>query len=200
MFLSQITMPYGPKSTQFDRDVYQSHQMITLGVRKAASMPVRFRVEPTKDDLKVLVLSHSKPDWTDVFQDDTTWLTKDFEINPSVGDLFQFRLRANTVTCKTDKKGHHTYAPVFRAPDLVEWISNRAERCGFAIESLDAPLNEGRKSGFRRGEQLTFQSALFGGLVRVTDVKIFLESVYSGIGRSKGFGFGLFSVIPVDLS
>jgi hypothetical protein len=46
---------------------------------------------------------------------------------------------------------------------------------------------------------MCFMAALFEGMLEVTDPAQFAELQDKGIGRAKGLGFGLLSVIPAIL-
>lgn len=55
----------------------------------------------------------------------------------------------------------------------------------------------GRKRESGQSHELTHSSVCFDGLLRITDVDAFRETLASGIGPAKAFGFGLLSVAPV---
>jgi len=56
---------------------------------------------------------------------------------------------------------------------------------------------KGRKKGAGSGHTMTHSAVLFEGLLRVTDVGAFLETIRRGIGSAKAYGFGLVSLAPV---
>lgn len=98
-----------------------------------------------------------------------------------------------------------------RSPDdaVREWFSAKGAPKGFDLgEFRMARL--GWVSGFRAGRKPTeaepacdrvqarmkFRSALLEGTLAVTDASVFGQTVASGIGSGKAFGFGLLSVAP----
>ena len=48
-------------------------------------------------------------------------------------------------------------------------------------------------------KMVTHNSASFVGKLKVMDRAKFQESFRKGIGRAKGFGFGLFQIIPLQI-
>ncbi len=97
--------------------------------------------------------------------------------------------------------------------DLDTWLEHRAEPY-----CLDKKTSGGKRSlpGFRlqnimqiqagyvyvsktqnQGDGRRIRSALYDGILLVTDADHFRNTLYRGIGPSKAFGFGLLSVAPV---
>ncbi len=76
----------------------------------------------------------------------------------------------------------------------------RGERAEDEI-TLDLPLcevidlNDGHRFALP-SQKNQFSAARFDGLLRVIDAERFAHAVESGIGKARGFGFGLFSVAP----
>lgn len=115
---------------------------------------------------------------------------------------------------------------LYREAERLDWLRAQSERHGFALslfeETLrgteDAPLlfrgrehradltlelpvcelrdlNDGRRFPVpERANQ--FSAARFDGELRVVNPQAFGEAVESGIGKARGFGFGLLSVAP----
>ncbi len=94
-----------------------------------------------------------------------------------------------------------------REQQLTAWIERKGAEGGFAIErdELTRPLlmispNHDyviRRSRNRKAEPMTFTGVDFEGILRITDAAAFATTLQSGIGRGKGFGFGLITVAKV---
>ncbi len=97
-------------------------------------------------------------------------------------------------------------------PDQVvqEWVGSKAGRCGFSLRDFHllhlgwvigyrSKARRERSMGDYSGRQLRFRSALLEGTLAITDAPAFAQTVASGIGSAKAFGFGLLSVAPVTL-
>lgn len=115
---------------------------------------------------------------------------------------------------------------LYREAERLDWLRAQSERHGFALSlfeetlraseqtplvfrgrehradlTLELPLcelrdlNDGRRFALPdRANQ--FSAARFDGELRVVNPQAFGEAVQSGIGKAKGFGFGLLSVAP----
>lgn len=95
-------------------------------------------------------------------------------------------------------------------PDDVvrEWFGEKAARCGFAVGDshllrLGWVMGQKTKAEVTDepqlatpGRKMRFRSALIEGTLTVADEVVFAQTVASGIGSAKAFGFGLLSVVP----
>lgn len=98
---------------------------------------------------------------------------------------------------------------------LADWLAAKSPKLGFTLKrcellqlgwvygSKPEPKNVKAKEqgqGYWREHTynpLRFRSALLEGILKVDDPKLFLETLRSGIGKAKSFGFGLLSVLPI---
>jgi CRISPR system Cascade subunit CasE len=108
------------------------------------------------------------------------------------GRVFQFRLKANP--SKRDKKTRKTIG-LFRQPDQLTWLERQAERCGFQLQGVDViPLPNVFGIKGKGQSPIRITTALFQGILEVTDSSQFLTALQQGIGRGKSYGCGLLSV------
>jgi CRISPR system Cascade subunit CasE len=174
-----------------------------------------FRIDPEPGGRAViLVQSAVKPDWGYAFHNAAHLLaappeTKSVEPHFKRGQHLRFRLLANpTKRLRQDSRSSQG-RPVdaewvgkrvaVRSDDLENWLSRRAERAGFRITRL-AGLQPGYLYVSRcaeRGKGHRLRSARYDGTLEVTDPGRFCETLVSGIGPGKAFGFGLLSIAPV---
>jgi len=123
---------------------------------------------------------------------------------------------------------HGARRGLYREVERLDWLRAQSERCGFALDvfeetlrasekapalfrgrahvadfSLQLPvcemrdLNDGRRFPLKDSSN-QFSAARFDGELRVFNPPTFQAAIENGIGRAKGFGFGLLSVAPVS--
>lgn len=120
----------------------------------------------------------------------------------AAGDVFAFRLRANTTkkTAKLDPSGARTKngrrVPVRGDDARLDWLSRHAAKAGFQVRKEGVVITELRAAR-RREPGPTFAGATFEGHLTVTDPAAFRQALEKGIGPGKAFGFGLLSIRPL---
>ena len=90
---------------------------------------------------------------------------------------------------KENKKNGYRLG-LFKENDQVKWLSNKGEKGGFALVSCRT-IPEGISRDDKRDEQkLRHYAVRFEGILKINNPQLFEETVKSGIGSAKGFGFG----------
>ena len=163
------------------------------------------------------VVSIARPDFTHVCEQagwptTGTWETKDYapvleRLAP--GQQWAFRLKANPARKVARDKGREPRADVVGTVQghVTEdqqraWLLSRCEGHGFKIvcDADGAPLvrvSQRQKVTFaHRDGRVTLTTAVYDGLLAVTDARLFRETLCQGIGRAKGFGCGLLTIAP----
>lgn len=140
------------------------------------------------------------------------------------GDILLFRLRANPTkkmgTTKADestgtKKSNGTRVPLRKEVEQVNWLTSKGISGGFepvmvkatpyvpdiqALKEGDYIVKSSKVKGIQKSNNVTnslsFASVLFEGRLKVTDVDLFKNTLRSGIGSGKAYGFGLLSIAP----
>jgi len=187
--------------------------------REAFGILYRLEIEPQAGIPSLLVQSRLTPDWS--LLPAVGYLAEGGgggspgtkEISASYAAVasdarFRFRLRANP-TRKIDTKSgpdgvrrNGKRVEFFRDEDQLAWLERKAEQSGFTILAVRVDKGDAlgtKQTGGTRRESshpLTFGVALFNGVLRVTDVERFQQTLVSGIGSGKAFGFGLLSIAP----
>lgn len=182
-----------------------------------------FRLETDRQDrFAVLVQTAKNPDWnllpTNYFR--ALPVTKSLEgIQFLSGQRLQFRLRANPTkrVLKHDPplssaagtaSQRDTWVGkrigLFREQDQETWFKRKADSNGFSVIGLRV-IPEGTIRCWKSkdtgnvekpSQRLSFVSALFEGVIQITDPEKFSQAWSNGIGTGKGFGFGLLSIAP----
>lgn len=120
----------------------------------------------------------------------------------AAGSVWQFRLTANPVK-SLSRGGGSGDRGVVRAHCTVEyqkqWLLERADRHGFAIEMEKFDVTESRWlrffKGGDRGHAVSLLSVTYEGILKVTDAALFCHALTNGIGRGKAYGLGLMTVL-----
>lgn len=168
---------------------------------------VLWRVDRNGPGMVLYVLSPDRPDLTHLVEqagwpvsDVEPWQTRSYEgllDRLQNGQRWAFRLRANPVKAAKDigkRVAHVTVA------QQVQWLLDRTEVNGFAIPegstgTAVTVTERGVVSFARAGGQVTLATAQFDGALDITDVAAFRSALVNGLGRAKGYGCGLLTVV-----
>ncbi len=99
-----------------------------------------------------------------------------------------------------DSKSGKTIA-IRGSQNLLQWFLKKAPSLGFEIHEETLEVRHAGVQSFDLGDgkTVTHNSATFVGKLKVTDRGKFHDSFLKGIGRAKGFGFGLFQIVPLQM-
>jgi CRISPR system Cascade subunit CasE len=113
-------------------------------------------------------------------------------------DNYGFEVTLNPT--KRDKQTGKTVA-IRGRENLHQWFLGKAPTLGFEIQAESLEIRHAGVQTFDlgNGKIVTHNSASFVGKLKVTDRVRFQQSFRKGIGRAKGFGFGLFQIIPLQI-
>jgi CRISPR system Cascade subunit CasE len=165
---------------------------------------------------RILVQSRALPDWSGIGV--KGWLAE--EPAPAIdlslklqfsalkaGKRYRFRLRANPIVKRNGKR-----QGLLRVEEQEAWIARKGVQHGFSLSGLpsfdftesgrnriDVIISEARMlRGTRRdGVEISLFSALYDGVLTVSDPEKFRLVLKKGIGHGKAMGLGLLSVVPV---
>ena len=144
------------------------------------------------------------------------------------GQNLRFRLQANPIFAPKENGARNgTRRGLYREAERLDWLRCQGETHGFEMAlvsttlrrtdqkkvvfrgaeynelTLDLPicemidLNDGRRFALP-SQKSQFSAARFDGLLGVSDPEKFARAVENGIGKARGFGFGLLSVAPAS--
>lgn len=113
-------------------------------------------------------------------------------------DNYGFEVTLNPT--KRDKQTGKTDA-IRGRENLHQWFLGKEPSLGFEIQAESLEIRHAGVQTFDlgNGKIVTHNSASFVGKLKVTDRVKFQQSFRKGIGRAKGFGFGLFQIIPLQI-
>ena len=83
-----------------------------------------------------------------------------------------------------------------RVDQLYDWLARRAAPAGFSVDRDFTTVQPGYVyvNWARNGNGYHLRSAHFDGVLKITDLVRFQETLARGIGPAKAFGFGLLSL------
>lgn len=208
LYLSRLIL--NPRSRQVIAELADAYQMHRTLMRAFPSQEdggpgrVLFRVDSDAEGNPViLVQSEKQPDWTFLSEKDYLLPLNDNpaskEYNPVLteGRRLRFLLRANPTVKKAFEEGKPSKRiGIYTEEKQMEWLRRKAESGGFRPDDFRI-LPRGMQTCRKAGETNTHLCVEFAGVLTVTDLEAFRETIASGIGSAKGFGFGLLSVAPV---
>ncbi len=209
MYLNRLRFhALDPRAAKLLSNRYRMHAAVMRGYADASDGErVLFRVEPVVGRSAwqdVLVQGRNAPDWTALLEDYGQACqaeSKRFDVAPSAGQSYRFRLLANPTVTRDRKRYGLVGEPAQR-----EWLERRAEACGFRL--LDCTvLDEGLLPAWKKdeggdndngkktkGKRLTVRTVRYEGLLEIIEPQAFGKALENGIGPAKGLGCGLLSL------
>ena len=140
--------------------------------------------------------------------------TKPYQPKLTVGMKLIFSLRANPVVFKSGKRsdvmmnakylakqqGLDNEIKIRQNEAAINWLIKQSESRGFSLSTTDGQqldctvINYTQEQFIKKSnlKPITYSSVDYQGVLTVTDVDLFLNTIYQGVGKSKGFGCGLF--------
>jgi CRISPR system Cascade subunit CasE len=196
-------------------DAYAEHQMLWRLFGKDEKRRFLFRREQQRHWPVFYLLSSSPP--TDLAG---SWAiqTKEYRPRLSAGQQLAFSLRANPVRVRRvsddphdkrrrrddvimdAKRAHPDRGSRPSQAELVQqsgpaWLWDRAERHGFALETVEVDgYRQHRLYRRDRSQPIRFSTLDYAGLLTVRDPEAFLQTLFAGLGHAKAFGCGLLLV------
>lgn len=164
---------------------------------------VLWRIDRNGSDTSLYVVSPETPDfsglvaqagWTDAAQPARTANYSPFLERLEPGQEWGFRLTANPVTTTMDhSRGKKVRVPHVTVAQQTKWFTDRAEANG--ITATDVLIDDRRQLEFQRnGKKVTLASVSYRGSLTVVDPVLLRGLLVNGVGKAKGYGFGLMTL------
>lgn len=170
---------------------------------------ILWRIDTLEPSTYILVQSPIKPDFTHIVEQfgwpesGQKWSTVDYEhflLNIKDGDLRRFRIRANPTRSVMQKDGESTRGKVCQhvtAEQQLRWLIEKTKKCGFSVEGPGLDVNIVSRDNLkfkRKNNNITLAAAVFEGILKVEDAELFVDTIKSGLGRAKAYGFGMITI------
>lgn len=168
---------------------------------------VLWRVDRDGPATLLYILSPDRPDLTHLVEqagwpisDLEPWETRSYDgllDRLQEGQRWAFRLRGNPVKAAKDigkRVAHVTVA------QQINWLLARSENHGFVVPVGETGpavtvTERGVVSFGRNGSRVTLSTAQFDGVLDDEDVAALRLALVAGIGRAKGYGCGLLTIV-----
>ena len=164
-----------------------------------------WRIDKINDHLYLLVVSEGKPDLNALEKygvpgSAETKCYDSFLDSICRDHLYRFRVTLNPVRAVSQGEGKRgRVMPEITAEQQLHFLESRAERLGFDLIPEEYQIVERSWEPFRKKGQrmIRLSKATYEGTLKVTDEKLFYDTLTSGIGKKKAYGFGMMTVIPL---
>jgi CRISPR system Cascade subunit CasE len=182
-----------------------------------------WRIDKLPDALYIILQSHGKPDFTHIIEQfgwpasEQTSETVEYDrflSHLQNGQEWRFRLRANPVYSNAglirvnefDGEDVRTRGKIVAHTTVSmqrQWLLKKSMKSGFEIVSTDDgshifDVTQSEINKFsRQGKVVTIATAVFDGILEITDAKLFADTIKNGIGRAKAYGCGLLTLARI---
>ena len=181
-------------------DAYSVHRVVySLFPKRSKEEPRDFLFADKGGDFtgrQILIFSQRKPLEPEHGKIETKEIPESFLACAHYG----FEVTLNPVTRNGPSQ---TTTPIKGAENLTNWFIKKTPIWGFSVEpeSLQVcrmgVVNFDKNKDGKTFEQ-THNTATFIGKLTVTDRQSFIKSFKEGIGKARGFGFGLLQIVPIQ--
>ncbi|OCG26614.1 type I-E CRISPR-associated protein Cas6/Cse3/CasE [Gilliamella sp. wkB108] len=219
MYFSRITLkleriPYVMQQKIHSMKQYAIHQWLWQLFPNEEKRPFLFRELQSGRNQQYYLLSEVAP-----LTQHELFLIESKPYSPQLteGMELTFSLRANPVICKQGKR----YDVMMNAKHLakkqglskaevkinqdqaaIDWLVKQGKQRGFSLlqdvnGQISCQVMDYFQHQFIKKKELkpiNYSSVDFEGILKVTEPNLFLETIYHGIGKSRGFGCGLFLI------
>jgi CRISPR system Cascade subunit CasE len=189
--------------------------------RREGKATTLWRIDRLAGEDYLLILSEHSPNLSDAVRqlsDYSTAETIDYDrylVKIEAGRRYRFRLLANPVfrDSKTGKLKSIAGIAERDEQDIAvaglscksqtEWLLSRAGRLGFETSGGEFNVIKSGWLDFYKGggdskrNRVQIKTALYEGVLLVTDAERFRDTLKCGVGREKAYGCGLMTVIEV---
>ena len=216
MYFSRVTLklnrlPYVMQQKMQNSGLYAIHQWLWQLFPNQEKRCFLFREERIGKGYQYYLLSEIAP-----LTNHELFLVETKPYQPKLTDGMKliFSLRANPVVFKNGKRsdvmmnakylakqqGLDNEIKIRQNEAAINWLIKQSESRGFSLSTTDGQqldctvINYTQEQFIKKSnlKPITYSSVDYQGVLTVTDVDLFLNTIYQGVGKSKGFGCGLF--------
>lgn len=168
-----------------------------------------WRIDELNGHNYILIVSEEKPQMEHMVKQfgnrsaEVQWETKDYSqfLERVKNDtVWHFRLTANpTRACKDEKEKRGKVRAHITPYHQKKWLLERSEKNGFHVKEEEIDVVKSYWQRFYKGQErkrpVTILSVTYEGLLTVTDIEKFRQTLTGGIGRGKAFGMGMLTIV-----
>lgn len=167
-----------------------------------------WRIDQLNGKEYLLIVSQSSPDLTALCRYGVvgTAATKDYEpfLNMLKTDMTcRFRIVLNPVIADADgiqmgERGR--IKPHITVKQQMKYLKDRAEMHGFLLYDEEYIIKERDFAIWRKGkDHIRLSRVAYEGMLHIKDANLFRHLLTEGMGKKKAYGFGLMTVIPLEV-
>lgn len=181
-------------------------------VKEAKRSRKLWRIDKLGSKRYLLVLSDQKPNLAmlEKYGVPNSAQTKEYDnflAKLKQDQIYRFRLTANPthkVSSPSDPKGK--VYPHVTVEQQEKWLLDRSSELGFEIlkntagnYEFDIKNRQYVNLYHKHQKQVRLSQVTFEGVIKITDIAKFKQTLVKGIGREKAYGMGLLTVIPIKV-
>lgn len=164
-----------------------------------------WRIDSLQGNQYLLLVSPEKPDLEQLETYGVTGSAESKDYSPLLNNLeegnrLRFRVKLNPVKSLSSGKAsgkRGRVIPLVTGDQQREFLIDRSSQRGFTVKEDEFTIvNKGFELLKRKGKELKVVSATYEGMLYITDPDQFKETLISGFGKKKAYGFGLLTVLP----
>jgi len=182
------------------------HSNIELGLKRSENKNVPsgrilWRLEDHGIETHLLVVTPAEPDFKHINGESITKEYSKLIESVEEGKQYLFKVKANTVRCSKGVDGSMTSrGKVMGITDYIkqkEWFIEKSKSYGFKVDNSSFDIITAEQEVFikRTGEKVTIMTADIEGVLTISDVNIFRNTLTHGFGRAKAYGCGLITIM-----
>ncbi|MDR1398088.1 MAG: type I-E CRISPR-associated protein Cas6/Cse3/CasE [Desulfarculales bacterium] len=211
MYLSRIALNVNDKHREIMRALAWP-QLLHAAVEQSCpggGQRNLWRIDWLGENCYLLLLSRARPDFTSIIEKlgypQGRGEIKDY--SPLLdrlqrGQVWRFRLRANPVRySSSEKEKTSDRGKIFALSGVAQqkqWLAERAEKSGFLLAPDAFDIVHTEWKNFRKTptgkHEVKLRTVTFEGVLTISDLEVFKNSLLSGIGRAKAYGCGLMTI------
>jgi len=211
LFLTKIEIDYETAHKNGLRDTHDWHRWAwqCFPGRPEAKRDFLTRLDDTGNGFRFLIQS-STPSTRPAQCPGDVFATKEIPAAFLDHRVYRFSLLANPTIKRVirdaagNRRKNGRREAISKREDLLAWIGQKAAQHGFTVDlqtlqTIPRPrqLFTKRSSGDETRHHGTHTATEFTGILNVTESTLFQQSVTTGIGSAKAFGFGMLCLAPL---
>lgn len=193
LYLSRLTMNQGRMALGWLSNPYRIHQRLKMACPE--DLRLLFRVEEADPATRILVQTHTLPDWATAFNQFPVLQglpeMKTFDPQLVPGQQYTFRLVANPTVKREGKR-----IGWIKEEDQIDWLARHLKTAGSELvgcRTQQCRVQHSKKTD-DNGNAILHLLVQFDGLLVCRDAEKLIAALGQGIGSAKGFGCGLLSL------
>ncbi|WP_296141500.1 type I-E CRISPR-associated protein Cas6/Cse3/CasE [uncultured Anaerococcus sp.] len=164
-----------------------------------------WRIEQLKGKNYLLLVSETKPDLDQLEKygvkgTASTKVYDSFLNKLKNGDIARFKVVLNpTISIKNDvNKSKRGKIVPLKSSEFANYLLDRSLKNGFSLNEDDFLITERKIVPFKHSKnskRINLNQVTYEGKLKITDKDKMIETLTSGIGKKKAYGFGLMTII-----